>query len=163
MRAFVADLARRAETIGAQRGVRVEVVQDGASPADRELLVDADPDRMNQLLLIFLDNAFDHSPVGSTVRLVVGPDREGGKPKVAIGVADQGPGVPREERQRIFEPFARLGRRRATGNTGLGLAIASVLAARQDGTLHVDDATGGGALFSVRLPRRAAAGTPPTS
>jgi two-component system sensor histidine kinase ResE len=144
--------------------VKLKVVQNGSAEADRYLQVNADPDRMTQLLLIFLDNAFDHSPVGSTVRLVVGPTTDGGKAKVSIGVADEGPGVPSHERQRIFEPFARLaGRRRATGNTGLGLAIARVLAARQNGTLHVDDVTGGGALFSVWLPRSPRAGAAPSA
>jgi signal transduction histidine kinase len=110
---------------------------------------------MAQLLLIFIDNAIDHSPTGGTVRLVVGPVNEGGRQRVSVGVADQGPGVPHSERARIFEPFARLtGRRRETGNTGLGLAIARILAARQQATLHVDDAVGGGAVFSVWLPRR---------
>ncbi len=161
MRAFVAELARRAETIGTERGVRIEVVQESAAAADRELLVSADPDRMTQLLLIFIDNAIDHSPAGGTVRLVVGPTTDGNKPQVSIGVSDQGPGVPSHERLRIFEPFARLaGRRRQTGNTGLGLAIARVLAARQDATLHVDDAAGGGAVFSVWLPRRPRTGAP---
>jgi len=161
MRAFVTELARRAETIGSERGVRIEIAQEGAAAADRELLVSADPDRMTQLLLIFIDNAIDHSPAGGTVRLVVGPTTDGNKPQVSIGVADQGPGVPSHERLRIFEPFARLaGRRRETGNTGLGLAIARVLAARQDATLHVDDAVGGGAVFSVWLPRRPRSGAP---
>jgi signal transduction histidine kinase len=161
MRAFVTELARRAETIGTERGVRIEVVQEGAATADRDLVVSADPDRMTQLLLIFIDNAIDHSPAGGTVRLVVGPTTDGNKPQVSIGVADQGPGVPSYDRLRIFEPFARLaGRRRETGNTGLGLAIARVLAARQDATLHVDDAVGGGAVFSVWLPRRPRTGAP---
>ena len=155
MRSFVAELARRADTIATERGVSIAVVQDGAGTADRELLVSADPDRMTQLLLIFIDNAIDHSPAGGTVRLVVAPTSDGNKPQVSISVADQGPGVPTHERLRIFEPFARLaGRRRETGNTGLGLAIARVLAARQDATLHVGDAAGGGAVFSVWLPRR---------
>jgi two-component system OmpR family sensor kinase len=136
--------------------VRIEVVQEGAAAADRELGVSADPDRMTQLLLIFIDNAIDHSPTGGTVWLVVGPTTDGNRPQVSISVADQGPGVPAHERLRIFEPFARLaGRRRQTGNTGLGLAIARVLAARQEATLHVGDAAGGGAVFSVWLARRA--------
>jgi signal transduction histidine kinase len=164
MRGFVADLARRAEAIATERGVRVQVVQEGAAGADRELRVRADPDRMTQLLLIFIDNAIDHSPADGTIRLVVAPLNDGRQPQVAIGVADQGPGVPVHERLRIFEPFARLaGRRRETGNTGLGLAIARVLAARQDATLHVDDATGGGAVFSVWLPRRTAPAGAPSS
>jgi len=164
MRSFVADLARRAETMGAQRDVRIEVLQDGTAPADRELFVSADPDRMNQLLLIFIDNALDHSPAGGTVLLGVAPQHDGGRSQVAISVADHGPGVPKHERLRIFEPFARLaGRRRETGNTGLGLAIATILAARQDATLHVDDAAGGGAVFSVWLPRRPRIGAAPSS
>ncbi|MDL2335401.1 MAG: HAMP domain-containing sensor histidine kinase [Chloroflexota bacterium] len=159
MRGFVAELAHRAGAIASERGVRLQVVQQGATGADRELLVRADPDRMTQLLLIFIDNAIDHSPADGTIRLVVAPLNDGRQPQVSIGVADQGPGVPVHERLRIFEPFARLaGRRRETGNTGLGLAIARVLAARQDATLHVDDATGGGAVFSVWLPRRTATG-----
>jgi signal transduction histidine kinase len=155
-RAFVEDFARRARNMAAERGVRIEVDQDSEdAPADRHLMVSADPDRMTQLLLIFVDNAIDHSPPGGVVRLLVGPVAEAGRPAVSIGVADQGPGIPPEERARIFEPFARLaGRPAQTGNTGLGLAIARILAARQDATLHVGDASGGGAVFSVTLPRR---------
>lgn len=161
MRSFVEELGRRAESIGAGRGVKVEVLQESTAAADRELIVDADPDRMTQLLLIFIDNALDHSPAGGTVRLVVAPKHDGGRSQVAISVADQGPGVPKHERLRIFEPFARLtGRRRETGNAGLGLAIARILAARQDATLHVDDAAEGGAIFSVWLPRRPRTGAP---
>lgn len=161
MRGFVAELARRAAAIATERGVKLEVVQERATGADRDLIVRADPDRMTQLLLIFIDNAMDHSPAGGTIRLSVAPLDEGRQPQICVGVADQGPGVPLHERLRIFEPFARLaGRRRETGNTGLGLAIARVLAARQDATLHVDDATGGGAVFSVWLPRRPRTGAP---
>lgn len=155
MRSFVAELARRSESMAADRGVQIEVAQEAADQtAHRELVVSADPDRMTQLLLIFIDNAIDHSPAGGTVRLFVRPVSEGGHPQVAVGVADQGPGVPLAERSRIFEPFAKLrGRRRETGSTGLGLAIARILAARQDAALHVEDAIGGGAVFSVWLSR----------
>jgi signal transduction histidine kinase len=110
---------------------------------------------MAQMLLIFVDNAVDHSPPGGTVRVEVRPVSQHGRDQVSVAVADQGPGVPHHERARIFEPFARLaGRRRETGSTGLGLAIAQLLAARHDATLHVGDAIGGGAVFSVLLPRR---------
>jgi len=155
MREFVAALAERVQTMAAGRGVAVKVVQHGSGvDADRELVVSADPDRMTQLLLIFLDNAIAHSPQDGTVQLVVRPLVESGKAAVSVAVVDQGPGVPNEERSRIFEPFARIhGRRRETGNTGLGLAIAQILATRQSATIHVDDAAGGGAVFSVSLPR----------
>ena len=155
MRAFVDALADRVRSMATGRGVNVKVVQDGlGADRDRELVVSADPDRMTQLLLIFLDNAIAHSPVDGTVQLVVRPMVESGKAAVSVAVVDQGPGVPHEERSRIFEPFARIaGRKRESGNTGLGLAIARILATRQSATIHVDDAVGGGAVFSVSLPR----------
>jgi len=157
MRGFVEALGERVRSMASGRGVTVKVVQDGSDvDGDRELVVSADPDRMTQLLLIFLDNAIAHSPEDGLVQLVVRPLMESGKAAVSVDVVDQGPGVPHEERSRIFEPFARIyGRRRETGNTGLGLAIAQILASRQSATIHVDDAQGGGAVFSVSLPRLA--------
>jgi signal transduction histidine kinase len=162
MRSFVSDLVRRAEGMAAARGIRLETVQSGVeAPADHQLLVNADADRMTQLLLIFIDNAIEHSPRNGVVRLVVRPLSDGGRAYVSVGVVDQGPGVPLWDRERIFEPFARLaGQRRSAGGSGLGLAIARLLAARQDATLHVDDAPGGGAVFSVALPRRLSGESP---
>jgi len=155
MRGFVSDLARRAEAMAAARGIGLEIVQSGTElPTDRQLLVEADADRMTQLLLIFIDNAIEHSPRNGVVRLVVQPLVEGSRAYVSVGVVDQGPGVPPWDRDRVFEPFARLaGERRTSGGSGLGLAIARLLATRQDATLHVGDAPGGGAVFSVALPR----------
>jgi len=155
MRGFVSDLARRAEAMAAARGIGLEIVQSGTElPTDRQLLVEADADRMTQLLLIFIDNAIEHSPRNGVVRLVVQPLVEGNRAHVSVGVVDQGPGVPPWDRDRVFEPFARLaGERRTSGGSGLGLAIARLLATRQDATLHVGDAPGGGAVFSVALPR----------
>lgn len=71
-----------------------------------------------------------------------------------LAVADDGGGVPQGERERIFERFVRLddARTRDEGGAGLGLAIARDVAARHGGTLTVDDAPGGGAVFVLRLP-----------
>ena len=70
--------------MAAQRGVRLEVVQEGEENAtDHELVVSADPDRMTQLLMIFIDNAIDHSPAGGAVRLSVREVSDGGRPQVA--------------------------------------------------------------------------------
>ncbi len=143
-----AETVRRATPLATERGVAVRL-----EPAARpELPVLADPDRLVQVLLALLDNAFRHSPAGGTV--TVSAERSGGLG--AVAVTDQGPGVPAAERERIFEPFARLGRRRAGSDegSGLGLAIARTIVQRHGGTLHVEDASGGGARFVVRLPLR---------
>jgi len=135
----------RAETMAGAAGLAL--VAD--LPAGRNVIVDADEDRLSQVLLILVDNAIQHSPTGSTitVRLSVTGNR------ATVGVLDQGPGVPAADRERIFEPFARLpGRRRTSSGSGLGLAIARQLAVRHGAELAVDDAPGGGARFTVRLP-----------
>lgn len=151
--AFIADLARRVAGMVDGRGAHL-VVDDPSSEPSRPLTVRADPDRLTQILLIFIDNAVDHSPEGGVVRVVVRKGENERRPAVTVSVIDQGPGVPGAERDRIFEPFARLpGRPRTIGGTGLGLAIARLLANRLDATLRVDDAPGGGAMFSVVLPQ----------
>ncbi|WP_028813181.1 sensor histidine kinase [Streptomyces flavidovirens] len=95
-----------------------------------------------------LDNAQRHarSSVAVSVR------RERGA--VVLGVADDGAGVPVEERERIFERFVRLddARTRDDGGAGLGLAIARDVAMRHGGSLSVSEGEGGGALFTLRLP-----------
>jgi signal transduction histidine kinase len=95
-----------------------------------------------------VDNAQRHAQSG--VRVAV---REEGRWAV-LEVADDGPGVPEGERERIFERFVRLddARSRDDGGAGLGLAIARDVVVRHGGTLTVGTAPEGGALFGVRLP-----------
>jgi signal transduction histidine kinase len=158
MRALVAQVVDRVQGMAAERGVTVVAVLDSPAPAgEAELLVNADRERMLQLLMIYIDNAIDHSPQGGVVRVVARASGDERSQQVIVEVMDQGPGVPFEDRERIFEPFARVtGRRRTSGTTGLGLAIARILAARQNATLALRDAPGGGACFSVSLARRPA-------
>lgn len=109
-----------------------------------------DHDRLTQLLVILIDNAIDHSPLGSTVSVSVrAVDR-----RVELSVIDQGPGVPAIDRERVFEPFIRLPglRRDRTSGTGLGLSIAQRIVAAHRGEIAVGDADGGGARFVVSLP-----------
>ncbi len=156
MRGLAAEVGERLDGMARDRGVRLIVVQEAiAEPGERELLVAADHERMVQLLTIFIDNAIDHSPPDGTLQVIVRPSGDPQRQRVTVDVVDEGPGVPAADRKRIFEPFAKVaGRRRTTGTTGLGLAIASILADRQDATLEVLDAPGGGACFSVSLVRQ---------
>ena len=95
-----------------------------------------------------LDNACRHA----TTRVDVHVSVDG--PEVVLVVDDDGPGVPPEERERVFERFTRLdeGRSRDAGGVGLGLAMVRTIAERHGGHVAIEDAPIGGARFVVRLP-----------
>jgi PAS domain S-box-containing protein len=115
--------------------------------------VSTDPERLRQIVTALVSNAIKFTPRGG-VRVGA---RVGGEGRwMEIGVADSGPGVPPEERERIFAPFEQLGEESRTDSlnrgTGLGLTIARQLARRLDGDIEVRDAERGGAEFVLRLP-----------
>jgi two-component system sensor histidine kinase KdpD len=97
-----------------------------------------------------IDNAVKYSPAGTPIDLAAGLDGEW----LVFSVADRGPGVPRSERERIFEPFYRKpgGRSPDVGGAGLGLSIARGIATAQGGGLDIADRAGGGSVFSLRVP-----------
>jgi len=144
------DATRRAAPLAAENGLTLTLREGPAGPSPA-LPVLGDRQRLIQLLMILLDNAFRHSPAGGTVTVAVA--RVGARAEVTV--SDEGPGVPKEARERIFEPFARLPASRAgEQGSGLGLAIARAIAERHDGTVRVDDAPGGGARFVFGMPIR---------
>ncbi len=144
------DTVRRAGPLAQERGVALTFASEAAVPGSAGLAILGDPDRLVQLLLILLDNAFRHSPAGGAVVVAVG--RAGNR--AIVSVQDQGPGVPVPERERIFEPFARSSSSRARRGegSGLGLAIARAIVERHEGSIRVEDAPAGGARFVVSLP-----------
>jgi two-component system sensor histidine kinase KdpD len=119
--------------------------------------VRADPALLERVVANLVDNALAHSPLGSPVRVEAG---EVGS-KVLIRVIDLGPGIPVEERERIFQPFQRLGdspvQGTARGNggrvagVGLGLAVALGFTRAMGGELVVDDTPGGGTTMTIEL------------
>jgi two-component system OmpR family sensor kinase len=107
------------------------------------------------VLANLLTNARVHTPPHTAVHVAV--ERRNGT--VELTVADEGAGIAADDRQRIFERFARTDRSRARerGGAGLGLSIVSAVVTAHHGDVHVTDAPGGGAAFVVDLP---AASTP---
>ena len=142
------DVRRRAATVAARGGLRLESSVAGEASG---VEVMGDRDRLDQLILILVDNAIKHSPPSGMVRLDLVVDRRAGSARVLV--ADEGPGIPATELERIFEPFARVpGSQRVKRGAGLGLAIARQLAGRQGADLSVSSPPGNGATFSLSLP-----------
>ena len=106
-----------------------------------------DRSQIERLLMNLAINARDVTPPGGAVVLSV----EAVDQHVVCRVIDRGPGVPDTLREQIFEPFFTT--KGTTGGTGLGLASAFVIARKHGGTLQVSDTPGGGATFSLELPR----------
>ncbi len=104
--------------------------------------------QLERLLMNLTINARDVTPPGGSVTLIV----QAVDNHVVCRVIDGGPGVPVELRDRIFEPFFTT--KGTTGGTGLGLASAFVIARKHGGTLKLGDTPGGGATFTLELPRR---------
>ena len=112
-----------------------------------------------QLFQQLINNACRFSPAGGAIS-VSGRTADG---NVEVAVADQGIGIPLEERERIFEPFHRLdiGDRRRTRGIGLGLAIAREIVALHGGAIRVESSPEGGSCFLVTLPVPVPGSPPP--
>ena len=108
--------------------------------------VSADQDALRQLLWILLDNASRYAREAIEVRLFTEPGW------ARLAVIDDGPGVPAEDRERIFERFYRADRSRTGTHAGLGLSIAQWIVAQHRGRITAGVGGTGGAAFLVDLP-----------
>ena len=119
--------------------------------------VPVDPVQLDQVLTNLLENAVQHSPPDGEVVVSVAPWRDA----VQVRVADQGPGIPEPERQRVFDAFYRLEDSRHAGS-GLGLAIARAIVLAHGGRIWIEGAPSGGAAVVFSLPvSEAASATEP--
>src|SRR5438093_815977 len=124
-----------------------------AAAVPDDLVVTADPGAVRQMLLNLLDNAVKYEPAGQEVR--IGATRENGVAK--LWVDDGGPGIPRGDRERVWERFWRLERDResAVAGSGIGLAVVRELATLHHGRAGIDDAgpaAGTGTRVVIELP-----------
>jgi signal transduction histidine kinase len=109
------------------------------------------PRLLRRLLRNLLENARRYSDGDVTLALSHGGSTA--QPTAVIRVSDHGPGVPANQRERIFEPFYRLpGASERDGGVGLGLALVKSIAERHGGRVRCEDNPGGGASFVVELP-----------
>jgi signal transduction histidine kinase len=152
LRDLLADAAREADFQSQQGTEKVLDVTIRVEP--ERLSMEADPERLHQVIANLLDNAVRHSPQKGQVSVVAG-ERNG---EVRIEVTDEGPGISAADSERVFERFYRSDHARtsAEGGTGLGLAIARWIVELHGGEIHAEAAEPHGCRMVVTLPKAAA-------
>lgn len=122
-----------------------------------DLYIEADEDRLRQILINLLSNGINYTPEGGKVKVKALPllaENEKEPDRVRIVVADTGIGIPKKDLPRIFERFYRVdkARSRSSGGTGLGLSIVKHLVELHKGQISVDSEVGVGSKFIIDLP-----------
>ncbi len=150
------DIARRPvglddvciDVISQARGLRTDVLL--RLDYEKQVVVSGDRDLLKQLLLNLIDNAVRNSPQGGEVIVSLDQHDEA----VDIAVSDQGPGIPEQEQEQIFERFYQApdSESRAVGGAGIGLAISRWVAQVHGGEIRVESSVGQGSRFIVTLP-----------
>ena len=153
---LAADAVQDARMIAPQRKIELMVGKGAA------FLVLGDEQRLRQVIGNLMSNALTHTPDGTPIDVRIlthGADGRLPVPSVTLEVDDHGPGLNKEQADRVFERFYRAdqARRRKTGGAGLGLAIVSALVTAHDGAVGVDTTPGDGATFWITLPLAAEA------
>ena len=146
--ALVRDGAESFAALARDRGVAVRVDAPASVP------VEGDPGQLEQVVGNLLSNAFKFVPDGGHVACSV----TAGDGWAVVSVDDDGPGIPPEVRQAVFERFRQGAGRAARGGAGLGLAIARELVELHGGAIEATDHPGGGARLRFRVPLRAPPG-----
>ncbi len=128
--------------------------------AEGETTAAVDPDRLRQVVQNLLHNAVRFTPAGGQVTVIVRGASGDQDRWVTVEVEDDGPGIPAEDLSRIFEPFYRIdpSRSRASGGTGMGLAVVKLLVQVHGGSVRAENRPSGGSRFIVQLPVSPAGG-----
>lgn len=154
LRALVREVAHEIDPLLAARQLRLEL-----KLSELPLVAKVDPMRFQQVVRNVLANAIKFSPFHGRIDLV-GQTTPAGE--IRIGVADQGPGIPAGEIERVFEAFVQSSLTKdGSGGTGLGLAICRKIIEAHGGRIHAENRPEGGAQFFIHLPARGMTETAP--
>ncbi len=129
--------------------VRVVSIEPAVTIEPADLGVEADRDHLSRILINLIENAAKYAP-GSPVEVYAWERNSRG----FIAVVDHGPGIPVDQRDRVFERFTQVDQSdtRSRGGTGLGLSIVKSLSEVMGGSVRIETTEGGGATFVVDFP-----------
>jgi signal transduction histidine kinase len=130
-----------------------EAARTGATVVGPEAAVEGDAMLLRHVARNLLENAARYGG-GQEVRAVIEPGGDDGPAAVVIAVEDRGPGIPEEDRERIFAPFYRRPGHAAASGHGLGLALVRQVARYHGGDARHVPRPGGGSRFEVKIPAR---------
>jgi signal transduction histidine kinase len=128
-----------------ERGVTLEA----SAPAGGGVTIAGDATKIAWALSNLISNAIRYTPTGGRVRIEAAP-QDG---TVLVAVSDTGPGIPPEQRERIFQRFVQGGDGGEAGAAGLGLAIVRDIVQAHGGRIHLESEMGKGSRFTLELPR----------
>ncbi|GIP38237.1 PAS domain-containing sensor histidine kinase [Paenibacillus sp. J31TS4] len=149
---FLAKTVQMMQAEADKKNIRLEAA------CEPSLFMEADEDRLRQILINLLSNGINYTPEGGRVRVTAEPvlleNGTGDYDKIRIAVSDTGIGIPKKDLPRIFERFYRVdkARSRSSGGTGLGLSIVKHLVELHHGTITVESEHGAGTRFLIELP-----------
>lgn len=144
----IAELAKRLiqnfESQFLNKGLNIQFIGDSTE-------INADRDKISQVIINLLSNALKYTPVGGLVKVVIKSDPN----DVILAIKDNGPGIPGEDLPYIFERFYRAdkSRNRLTGGSGIGLTISKAIVAAHGGSIGVQSSPDTGTEFTVTLPK----------
>jgi len=139
---LASDLATSFEPIANGQDHKISV-----TAPDEHQFATADRELLRQAIMNLLTNASKYSPANTNISLDIWVDEQ----DLRITVTDEGPGIPHDERDRVFEPYSQLDNPDVPG-TGMGLAIVRQIVELHHGKVWVEDGLGGGTSFAIWLP-----------
>lgn len=144
------DLVDEARTVVAAAVALYDDRPIEVSLRNEPITVAGDPDRLQQVLTNLIDNAHSNAPPGTVIEVSTSTDEQ----HALVSVRDHGPGLPPDGLERVFDKFVRTGSSSVAG-TGLGLYICRRIIEAHRGRIWAENAPGGGAVFTFRIPLRA--------
>lgn len=151
MKDFISQSLQMVKDQAARKKITLEM------DAEEGQFIEADEDRLRQIIINLLSNGIAYTPEGGRVKVILEPVPGDGKEeneRIRLIIADTGIGIPKQDLPRIFERFYRVdkARSRISGGTGLGLSIVKHLVDLHRGTISVESTVGMGSRFIVELP-----------